>query len=170
MRVTCIVGLVGVIIPAMDREQKPLKNARQEAYCRGRAAGMTQGDSYKDAGFKVTSDSSARIAACRLETDVNIQRRIRQIQTDMTDMAAIGPGWVVSRLVHEAQTSESPGARVRAVELLGKVNRLFVDVIQTPAEQTMTDEDLARSIAGSDDVKYNRMLVFLRNITKDEAA
>jgi hypothetical protein len=34
----------------------------------------------------------------------------------------------------------------------------------------MTDEDLARSIAGSDDVKYNRMLVFLRNITRGEAA
>jgi len=88
----------------------------------------------------------------------------------MVDMAAIDGQWVVSRLVHEAMTAQSDGARVRATELLGKVNRLFVDVIQTPAEQTMTDEDLARSIAGSDEVKYNRMLVFLRNISKDEAA
>ena len=154
----------------MDDGKEPLKNPRQEAYCQARATGMTQCDAYEAANYRYSSENAQRVGASRLESNFKIQRRIRRIQAAMVDMAAIDGQWVVSRLVHEAMTAQSDGARVRATELLGKVNRLFVDVIQTPAEQTMTDEDLARSIAGSDEVKYNRMLVFLRNISKDEAA
>lgn len=148
----------------------PLGNPRQEAYCRGRALGLRQCDAYEQAGYKFTTDNARRSAASRLETDVNIQRRIRQIQTDMVDTAAIGPDWVISRLVHESENAQSDGARARCLELLGKVNRLFVDVIETPTEQNMSDEDLARSIAGDDTAAYNRLLVLIRNVGQSDAA
>lgn len=54
---------------------------------------------------------------------------------------AIGLGdFVKSRLVHEAQRARNDGARIRALELLGKTEGMFMDVRRT--EKALSPKDL----------------------------
>lgn len=75
-----------------------------------------------------------------LAYDKAMDRREREMTRDATSQRR----FIVDRLTHEAETAESDSARVRALELLGKVTTvgLFADTLITESRSTDSEMEL----------------------------
>src|SRR5262249_47385296 len=71
-----------------------LSNSRHERFAQGLASGKSATEAYKDAGYK-----SDRTAASRLATNVNVQARVRELQTIAAERTKV----TVSSLIREAE-------------------------------------------------------------------
>lgn len=72
------------------------------------------------------SERSARVTACELLKMEKIQRRMQPAQEEQKERLGLDADWIISRLMKEAGDPEnSEAARVRALELLGKVEGIF---------------------------------------------
>lgn len=72
------------------------------------------------------AERSARVTACELLKMAKIQKRLVPAQEQQKERLGLDADWIVSRLMKEAGDPEnSEAARVRALELLGKVEGIF---------------------------------------------
>ena len=68
----------------------------------------------------------SRVTACELLKMEKIQKRLVPTLTEQKERLSLDADWIVSKLMDEAKDDDSPAAaRIRALELLGKVEGLF---------------------------------------------
>ena len=136
------------------RGKRRALTAKQEAFVKALTSGgpdgkgMTQTDAYKAAySCEQMSDKAIHTEAWKLCTQhPEITRRILSQQA-VLDKAALSSAltrrrWIIERLEAEAVDMEtgSPASRVRSLELLGKTERLFADVVETVQSEASPDD------------------------------
>ena len=77
--------------------------AKQQAFVNGVLKGMTYAEAYRQAGYKVTTDESARAAASQLLTNINVKEAIQAGQEAVQKEAEISAAWVLERLKRNAE-------------------------------------------------------------------
>ena len=113
--------------------------AKQEAFARRLAAGETQADAYRHtysgAGMAPPAVWSE---ASRLAANPKVAARVQELKAEVEEMRRMAAldreEAILSRLEHEALTARTDGARVKALELLGKHLGMFTDrvVVEAP--------------------------------------
>ena len=104
-----------------------LKNARRERLAQGLAAGKTQNEAYREAGYSPHKSNAARMAG-----EPDIQARVAEIQDKAADKAAVTIASVTKQLQESfsvAKTEAQPSAMVSAALGIAKVNGLLKDTV-----------------------------------------
>ena len=109
--------------------------AKQEAFAQRVAAGAVLSDAYRECyAAENMTDKAVWVEACRLASNPKVTLRVRAIQAeieaDHRTRAARREEYVLKRLQEEAEGAETDGARVRALELLGKTVGIFTDRVE----------------------------------------
>jgi hypothetical protein len=68
---------------------RPLRNSKQEKYCRLRAALQPRAQAYREAGWNTRSDDGAYSHACRLERRPGVRERIAFLSRQAEEMIAV---------------------------------------------------------------------------------
>ena len=133
---------------------------KQETFCMSVFSGMSFSDAYREAydasnmkaatihrqSHELVNNSKIRARLDQLHNEREQQRRMQSLSR--TD-------FVLKQLTEEATNTEnSDGARVRALELLGKSVALFTDKVET---EDKTERD-AESIKAELEARLNRLL------------
>lgn len=136
-----------------------LKNKRHEAFAAAHANGKSATDAYKLV-YGVKKDHVAAAAASRLMTNVKIRERVEEIQKRITDrvvdetvdITKLNRAWLIQQameLVHLAKAEKQLNAANRALELLGREFKTFIDkkhiTVRTLAE--MEDDELSELVS-----------------------
>lgn len=96
------------------------------------------------------SEKGAAVQAHELLKMEKIQKRLTPTGDAQKERLGLDADWIVSRLMREAQDAESEAARIRALELLGKVEGIFApDKKELTA--TVNGGDFLASLDLSDD-------------------
>lgn len=118
----------------MADPEKPLKakklTPKQAKFARLVASGSPHVEAYREAYDTHGSPNSQRVSASRLANHPNVARQIgvdnAEIQRVVVRSARTRSGWIIERLIAEAEDLENTGAiRVKALEVLGKASGLF---------------------------------------------
>ena len=122
---------------------------RHEAFAQGLAMGLSKTEAYARAGYEVD-----RTAASRLSTNVDIRRRVDQLQVNAAEAAVV----TIQSLTNELElarniaiASRNASAAVTATMAKAKLNGLFdethhaASIPDTPPPRS--NRDLARRIA-----------------------
>ncbi|WP_453977332.1 terminase small subunit [Brevundimonas sp. Marseille-Q4549] len=108
-----------------------LSNAKHERFAQGIAKGLSQTDAYTEAGYK-----GDRTAASRLSTNVNISKRVAELQGKAAVRTEITVASITERLLAIASKGEAskdaPLLAVARASLMdaAKLNGLVVDKSQ----------------------------------------
>ena len=136
--------------------RRPL-TSKQQAFADGVVSGLSQSEAYRRAYNVYDKDGKLKMKASAVHTESSalaghpeVARRIAAGLAEK-ERAAQRSGlsrraMVLERLEHEAMHAEADAARIRALELLGKHERLFVDVVENQ-EDTRTADDLREELA-----------------------
>ena len=130
--------------------RRPL-TSKQQAFADGVVSGLSQSEAYRRAYSAAGMKASAvHTESSSLAGHPEVARRIAAGLAEK-ERAAQRSGlsrraMVLERLEHEAMHAEADAARIRALELLGKHERLFVDVVENQ-EDTRTADDLREELA-----------------------
>lgn len=107
---------------------------RQEAFCMAYAKCGNATQAYREAGYKVKSERAAVSAGSRMLTNVDIQRRLEEIRAQVESERIVEPRaaqeWLSSIIRGEVRVDGKETQvkdRLRAMELLGKMQGLFID-------------------------------------------
>ena len=144
------------VVGGTDSGKQPRKGRRpltskQQAFADGVVSGLSQSEAYRRAYEAASMKASAvHTEASLLAAHPAITQRIAAGLAEK-ERAAQRSGlsrraMVLERLEHEAMHAEADAARIRALELLGKHERLFVDVVENQ-EDTRTADDLREELA-----------------------
>ena len=91
-------------------------------------------------------DSTIWSEACKLAQNPKVATRIKAIQSDMEqDRRTIErrrEEWVLKRLTQEADQAETDGARIRAIELVGRTIGMFTDRIEQADDTERSASDI----------------------------
>ena len=133
--------------------------AKQEAFAKQVAKGAVLSDAYRECyAAEGMRDSTIWSEACKLAQNPKVSTRVKAIQAEMEEdrrtIARRREEFVLKRLAEEAEQAETDGARVRALELLGKTVSMFTDRI----EQTDTTERSASDIEADLRRRLDRLL------------
>ena len=133
--------------------------AKQEAFAKQVAGGGFLSDAYRDCySAEGMRDSTIWSEACKLAQNPKVSTRVKAIQAEMEEdrrtIARRREEFVLKRLAEEAEQAETDGARVRALELLGKTVSMFSDRI----EETDTTERSASDIEADLRRRLDRLL------------
>jgi phage terminase small subunit len=116
----------------------PLDNAKHERFAQGLSKGQTATEAYEQAGYR-----GDRTAASRLSTNVNVQRRVAELQ----DRGALRAEVTIESLLTEAAEIQAkamelgqPSAAVAALTAKAKLAGLWID----KAENTNRNVDADR--------------------------
>ncbi|WPZ13244.1 terminase small subunit [Nitratireductor rhodophyticola] len=95
-----------------------LKNAKHEAFAQGLAKGLSASEAYVSAGYK-----ESRSAASRLSTNVNVQRRVSELQGKAAEKAEWSAAERLSSLkaIHDRTSTEDPRVAISAI---GEANKM----------------------------------------------
>ena len=121
---------------------------KQEAFCQLVAKGKMLAEAYREAGYMPNgSDKTQWEAASRLMSgNCKVIARVKAILADMEqDRRTIErrrEEWVLKRLTEEADQAETDGARIRAIELVGRTIGLFTDRIEQADETERSATDI----------------------------
>ena len=120
--------------------------SKQEAFAMQVAKGAMLSEAYRDCyAADSMRDSTIWSEACKLAQNPKVATRIKAIQADMEqDRRTIErrrEEWVLKRLTQEADQAETDGARIRAIELVGRTIGMFTDRIEQAddAERSASD-------------------------------
>jgi len=121
--------------------------AKQESFAQKVAAGSILSDAYRESyAAENMADKTVWSEACRLAQNPKVATRIKAIQADMEadhrTRTARREEYVLKRLQEEAEGAETDGARVRALELLGKTVGIFTDRVEVEQDTDKTAEEL----------------------------
>jgi hypothetical protein len=144
------------VVGGTDSGKQPGKGRRpltskQQAFADGVVSGLSQSEAYRRAySAEGMKPSAVHTEASALAGHPEVARRIAAGLAEK-ERAAQRSGlsrraMVLERLEHEAMNAEADAARIRALELLGKHERLFVDVVENQ-EDTRTADDLREELA-----------------------
>lgn len=133
--------------------------AKQEAFAKQVAKGAVLSDAYRECySAEGMRDSTIWSEACKLAQNPKVSTRVKALQAEMEEdrrtIERRREEWVLKRLAEEAEQAETDGARVRALELLGKTVSMFTDKI----EQTDTTERSASDIERDLRQRLDRLL------------
>jgi hypothetical protein len=111
-----------------------LENRRHEKFAQGYVAGKSQAEAYECAGFKINGKQGAYACATRLMRNVQVRRRINELQSYSAESAEIS----VASLLAEAATIQRDAARagnhsaaVAALTAKAKIAGLWVEKTET---------------------------------------
>ncbi len=132
------------------RRSKP--TPKQEAFCLNRVIKkLSQRKAYREAyDADKMSDKAVDTEASLLEQTPVVARRMLELERaqegQVLHSAARTRAFVQQRLRHEAEFADQAGARVRALELLGKVTEvgMFTDRIEQVTDESSPEELEAR--------------------------
>ena len=121
--------------------------AKQESFAKKVAAGAILSDAYRESyAAENMADKTVWSEACRLAQNPKVATRIKAIQADMEadhrTRSARREEFVLKQLQDEATGAETDGARVRALELLGKTVGLFTDKVEIEQDNDKTAAEL----------------------------
>ena len=121
--------------------------AKQEAFAQQVAAGAILSDAYRDCySAENMADRTVWTEACRLASNPKVATRIKAIQTEReSDQRVIRlrrEEYVLKRLAQEAEGADVAGARVRALELLGKSISMFSDRVEVEQDSDRSAAEL----------------------------
>ena len=108
----------------MASEMPDYITPKQQAFIHAYAANGNNGrQAAITAGY---ATARAHVTGSQLLKMDKIKKRLEPIQDKQTERLGLDADWIVSRLMKEAEAGDnSEGARVRALELLGKVEGIF---------------------------------------------
>ncbi|WP_417702336.1 terminase small subunit [Pseudophaeobacter sp.] len=95
-----------------------LPNPRHESFAQALAKGKSAADAYVDAGYK-----PSRSAASRLSTNVNVQRRVSELQGKAAEKAEWSAAERLAALKRISAASEANDPRV-AVSAISEANKM----------------------------------------------
>lgn len=108
---------------------RPL-NARILQFCRLYVSNGDQGAAaYRGAGY---AQKRAEVGASMLLTKPDVKAQIQRIRDSLHRDGAATRAYVLDRLSYFAEHAKPDSAAIRAAELLGKTERMFVDVTEGP--------------------------------------
>lgn len=120
-----------------------LENVRHEKFARLVAAGDHASVAYVGAGYSAKNPETAKAAASRLLSDVNVSARVAEIRAELEQAAqkaaTVTKEWIVEKLRENALRAleiDQGNVANRALELLGKEIGMFVERRETK----VTDE------------------------------
>jgi hypothetical protein len=108
---------------------------KQEAFAQAVAKGAVLSDAYREAyDAERMKDKTIWEEACKLAQNPKVSARVKTLQAQMEEdrrtREARREEFVLKRLQEEAMQADTDGARVRALELLGKTVGLFSDRVE----------------------------------------
>ena len=108
----------------MASENSEYITPKQQAFIHAYAANGNNGrQAAITAGY---ATASAHVTASTMLKMDKIRKRLEPTQNKQTERLALDADWIIHRLMKEAEDGENgEGARVRALELLGKVEGIF---------------------------------------------
>lgn len=114
--------------------------AKEERFARNVADGMTYSDAYRDAyDCENATTQTINKNACKVMAKDHVKGLVRQIlsakEHDALHDSARMRNFVLEKLQYEATNADTAGARVRALELLGKI-----DIVQLFTPQVISDD------------------------------
>ena len=130
--------------------------AKQEAFCQAGSDSKGNASGIQGGTVEKMKSGSIRAEACRLLDNPNISQRIDELNADIVQQnRLLGVSLrqrVTDGLLAEAMTAESPAARVRAWELVGKlqgVDAFGADKVETTQKITtkQAESELQQAIA-----------------------
>lgn len=117
----------------IESEPRPL-TVKQAKFAKLVADGANLSDAYREAySTKLTASAkSINVAASRLNKHEGVKRRIDELKSGdaraTSDNEMLTQRWIMDRLREEATNPKnSPSVRVRALELIGKNQKMFGD-------------------------------------------
>ena len=121
--------------------------AKQEAFAQQVAEGAILSDAYRECyAAENMADRTVWTEACRLASNPKVATRIKAIQTEReSDQRVIRlrrEEYVLKRLAQEAEGADVAGARVRALELLGKSISMFSDRVEVEQDSDRSAAEL----------------------------
>jgi hypothetical protein len=101
---------------------------KQQRFVKEYLVDLNGAAAYRRAGYTVSSDTVARVEACRLLANPNVATAIQAAQRARAERTEVTQDWVIQRLREEADDhgkGSSPAARVAALKLLGQHLGMF---------------------------------------------
>ena len=132
-------------------------NPRQKQFCRLYLVHSNASRAYRDSGY---APKDADVAGPRLLGRVGIQAEIARLQAIQTRSGVEIRAHVLEGLFELSQTAEPDSARIRAHELLGKTERMFVDV---------TESNVVHDVAALREYTPAQLRAMLAEATKQQA-
>lgn len=122
-----------------------LPNARHEAFAQALAKGKSATEAYTEAGYR-----GDRTAASRLSTNVNVQRRLAELQQRAAERTIVTVEDIAKQLDEDRQFARENGAAAAAVSAtLGKAKVL--GLIVDKAENVNLNYDVTDEPATEDE-------------------
>lgn len=124
---------------------------RQIAFARDVVGGATLTDAYKN-NYDTSNSKDQTIwsNACVLASNPKVKAKIQELYAeqdmDRSNIEARRREYVLKGLQVEAETAETDGARIRALELLGKTIAMFSDKEESDNEDNRTADELEQEI------------------------
>tara|TARA_R110002020_G_scaffold241191_2_gene454327 strand:+ start:910 stop:1407 length:498 start_codon:yes stop_codon:yes gene_type:complete len=125
-------------------KRRPL-TSKQAKFADGVVSGLSQSEAYRRAysaeGMKPSAvHTEASLTASHPKVSQRIEAGLAEKERAAQRSGLSRRAMVLERLEHEALTAEADAARIRALELLGKHERLFVDVVENQEDTRSADE------------------------------
>ncbi len=106
-------------------------NPRQQKFVEEYALSSNAADAYRKAGYDCSNAKAASASASRLLSDVSIREAVAALKARLAEKWELTAEWVVNQLREESQRGDplntSPSARVKATELLGRIQGVVKD-------------------------------------------
>lgn len=117
--------------PKRDRSPRiNTLNPRQAQFCRLYVATGNASEAYRGAGY---ASDGANAGAARQLAKVSIKAELERLRGIEVRSGAQTRAYVLDRLHYYAEHATPDSAAIRAAELLGKTERMFVEVAENPA-------------------------------------
>ncbi len=108
---------------------------KQEQFAQCIFKGLSHSAAYKEAyDCEHMMDKTIREAACREAKKKNVAARIAELQAQVTAMNKVTVEYIIQKILDEAETAKEPRDRIRALELLGKTKKMFIDRAEIAGE------------------------------------
>ena len=108
--------------------RKTTLNPRQKQFCRLYLAHGNASEAYRDAGY---SETGANAGATRQLAKVHIQAELTRLRSITVRDSQTTRAFVLNRLYQFAEHAEPDSAAIRATELLGRIEGMFVELSES---------------------------------------
>jgi hypothetical protein len=124
---------------------------RQRNFARDVCSGMNLSEAYRN-HYDVSNSKPETVwhNACTLAANPKVKKRIREIYAEMdterSNEDALLTAYVLKSLVKEADGAKNDGARIRALELIGKTVNMFIETKETDTKEDRSSETIKQDI------------------------
>jgi len=121
-----------------------LANKRREKFCREYITDFNGAAAARRAGY---SHNGANAKAANLLAEISVMDRVAELSGEAAERSETSVDWILAQLKKEAMEAPTDGARVRALELLGKYHAMFLDRHQAETSAPLSHEQVAADMA-----------------------